>query len=239
MAFQSRDNIRNYGRFLPDCDIDTYNALIALIDNRVNRDSGLTRLAVADYKLTLTAPNRNYCINRHNSRLERHFNRLTRCNSRRERLYRARMVGYNLAALVKGYRERRDNSAEQLRTYRNFHISPGAPDYAALTNVFTVSEKNRAYVVLFKVQRHTDVAALKLKKFAAHTIFQAVHTRNSVAHLYYRTNLRKVGGKLAFSDSFSQKPADFSCVDRQITHLLLSRLPPVPTALRQGKPALT
>ena len=66
------DNAR-YGRFLlADGNVDADNILALLVDDSVERDRGLTGLAVADDKLTLAAADRNKRVDSLQAGLQRH-----------------------------------------------------------------------------------------------------------------------------------------------------------------------
>ena len=59
------------GTLLTYCNVDTDNALTLLIDDSIKRDSGLTRLSVADDKFTLTSADRDHSIDSLDTCLER------------------------------------------------------------------------------------------------------------------------------------------------------------------------
>ena len=72
MTAQLFDNAR-YGRFLlADGNVDADNILALLVDDSVERDRGLTGLAVADDKLTLAAADRNKRVDSLQAGLQRH-----------------------------------------------------------------------------------------------------------------------------------------------------------------------
>ena len=61
----------NRRALLSDCDVDTDNVGIFLIDNGIDGDFGFTRLSVADDKLTLTSADRNHTVDCLDTCLER------------------------------------------------------------------------------------------------------------------------------------------------------------------------
>jgi len=69
---QGCHGLRDSGRALTDGAIDTQDILAALVEDGVDRNGGLARLAVAEYQLALTAPNGNERIDDFDAGLERH-----------------------------------------------------------------------------------------------------------------------------------------------------------------------
>ena len=69
---QGRHGLRNGGRALADGTINAQDILAALVEDGVNRNGGLTRLAVAEDQLALSSPNGNERIDDFEARLERH-----------------------------------------------------------------------------------------------------------------------------------------------------------------------
>src|SRR5205814_3333945 len=83
------DDLRHGRVLLPDGDVDADNILALLVDDRVERDGGLSGLAVADYKLALAAPDWYHRVNRLESRLQRLLHGLSVNDSGRDALERA------------------------------------------------------------------------------------------------------------------------------------------------------
>src|SRR5215468_857079 len=61
--FESLHHTGNSRTLLPNRDINTKDTLTLLIDDGIDCDGGLPRLAIADDQLTLTAANRDHGIN--------------------------------------------------------------------------------------------------------------------------------------------------------------------------------
>ena len=64
VLFQLAYHVRNSRLLLTNCDVDTLNARIFLVDDRVNSHRGLTSLTVTDDQLALTTSNRHHGVNR-------------------------------------------------------------------------------------------------------------------------------------------------------------------------------
>src|SRR6185295_17641469 len=71
------------GALLPDGDIDALHALTLLVQDRVDRDGGLARLAVADDELALTATDRRHGVDGLDAGLQRLVHRLATGDARR------------------------------------------------------------------------------------------------------------------------------------------------------------
>ena len=69
---QGRHGLCNSGRALSNGTIDAQDVLAALVEDRVDRNGGLARLAVAENQLALAAPNGNERIDDFEAGLERH-----------------------------------------------------------------------------------------------------------------------------------------------------------------------
>ena len=86
MLFKLSNNRCNRLLLLTDRNVDTLNAGPFLIDNRIDRNSGLPRLAVSDNQLALSTSNWNHGIDRFQSRLNGLINRFTSNYARRNLL---------------------------------------------------------------------------------------------------------------------------------------------------------
>src|SRR5690606_38341411 len=85
---QGFHNPGNGGSFLADCHIYTINRVtrfikLFLVNNGIDANGRLPCLTVADNQLTLSASNRNHCVDSLDTRLERFFYRFAEDNPRR------------------------------------------------------------------------------------------------------------------------------------------------------------
>src|SRR5687767_2787367 len=76
------DDLRDGRALLSDSDINADDVAALLIDDRVDSDSGLAGLAVADDQLALAAPDGNHAVDRLQTGLKRFFHRLARDDAR-------------------------------------------------------------------------------------------------------------------------------------------------------------
>ena len=105
----------NHGSvLLTDSNIDTDNVLALLVDYRVNGDFGLTRLTVADDKLTLTSADGDHAVNCLDTRLKRNTNALALNNSGGFGLDRMSCLAINGSLAVNRLAECINDSAEKL-----------------------------------------------------------------------------------------------------------------------------
>ncbi len=74
---QLGNNLGNRGTLLADSDIDTDNIATLLVDDRIDGNSGLAGLTVADDQLALAAPDWNHGVDRLEAGCHRLMNRFT------------------------------------------------------------------------------------------------------------------------------------------------------------------
>src|SRR5206468_5166533 len=72
------DDARDGRLLLANGNVEAVNALPLLVDDRVDGDGGLARLAIADDELALAAADRNHRVDRFEARLERLLHGLAR-----------------------------------------------------------------------------------------------------------------------------------------------------------------
>ena len=77
-------HLRDRGALLPNRAVNANQVAALLVDNRVQDDGGLARLAVADDQLALSAPDRNHRVNGFDSGLQRLAHRLAVNHARRQ-----------------------------------------------------------------------------------------------------------------------------------------------------------
>src|SRR5690606_38524233 len=98
---------------LADRDIDTFDAAVLLIDDRVDRERGLAGLTVADDQLALTAADRHHRVDRLVAGLHRLTDRLAVHDARRDALDRRVVRGVDRTLAIDRVAERIDDAAEQ------------------------------------------------------------------------------------------------------------------------------
>ena len=84
--FERPHDLRDRRLLLPDRVVDADDVLPLLVDDRVDRDGGLARLAVADDQLALAAADRHHRVDRLEAGLQRLLDRLPIDDARRDAL---------------------------------------------------------------------------------------------------------------------------------------------------------
>src|ERR671919_448446 len=90
--------------------------MLPLVDDRVDRDRGLARLAVADDELALAPTDRRHRVDRLDSSLQRFLHRLTRGHAGGLNLERPALLELDGALAVDGVADRVDDPPEELVT---------------------------------------------------------------------------------------------------------------------------
>ena len=100
VLFQFAHHVSNGGLLLADGDIDTLNAGVFLVDNRINRHGGFTDLAVTNDQLTLTTADWHHGIDGLVTGLNRLVNFTTPDNAGRYLFNRIGLLGFDRAFTV-------------------------------------------------------------------------------------------------------------------------------------------
>lgn len=106
-------NLSDRGALLADSDINTDNVATLLINDGVYGYRGFAGLTVADDQLTLTASDRNHCVDSLEAGLHRLMNRLTLDNARGLDFNLAEFVGIDRAFTVDGLSDSVDDTADK------------------------------------------------------------------------------------------------------------------------------
>ena len=179
--FENADDLRDGRLLLADRVVDADDVLVALVDDRVDRDRGLARLPVADDQLALSATDGHHRVDRLEPGLERLANRLTIDDARRNALDGHEGLGRDRTLAVDRLAERVDHAAEQLLADRHRDDAAGPLDDVAFLDLGVLAEQHRADAVLFEVQRDAEDAVRKLEHLAGHGPLDAVNARDAVA----------------------------------------------------------
>src|SRR5690606_19912487 len=126
------DDLRDRRLLLADGDVDALNVLALLVDDRVDRDGGLARLAVADDELALTAADRDHAVDGLDARLERLLDGLALHDAGRLDLDAAGRLGVEGALAVDRLAEGVDDATEQLGADADLDDAAGPLDGGAL-----------------------------------------------------------------------------------------------------------
>src|SRR5207248_3206209 len=118
VLFQDGLRAGNGRVFLTDRYIDADQVLALLINNGIDSDSCLTRLAVTDNQFALATTNGNHAVDSLDTRLYRRIHRLACNHTRGHTLYRAKFIGNNRPSVVEWLAQGIYHAANQCVAYR-------------------------------------------------------------------------------------------------------------------------
>src|SRR5436190_8977911 len=198
-----------HGRFLlADGDVDTDDVGVALIEDRVDQDRGLTGAAVADDQLALPAADRDHRVDRLQARLERLLHRLAVDDARRLELHPAGLGRLDRALAVERLAERVDDPPDQRLADRNAGHTPGPLDDLALLDVLPGTEERGADVVLLEVEGEAGDAVLELQHLQRDGVLEPVDAGDAVADLQHAADFGEVGLDVVLLDPLLQDRGD-------------------------------
>ena len=186
---------RDDGRLaLADRDVHADQVAVLVVDDRVDRDRGLARLAVADDQLALAAADRDHRVDRLQPGQHRLLHRLALDDARGLVLGRAASrVVLDLALAVERVAERVDDPPEQLLADRDVEQALGPLDRVALDDLLPLAEQHRADVVGLEVQREPGDVVRQLEHLERHAVLEAVDAADAVGDRQHRADLGQIG----------------------------------------------
>ena len=126
---QGRHGLGNGGRALADGTIDAQYVLAALVEDGVDRNGGLARLAVAENQLALAAPNGNERINDFEAGLKRHGDGCAVHDGRGGAFDGQALAGGHRSAAIQWPAERVDDTPQQSVAHGHIHDPARALDF--------------------------------------------------------------------------------------------------------------
>ena len=233
VLFQGGLHSRDRGRLLADCDVDATDLLgdvtgcpvFTLVQDGVDRDGGLTGLAVANDQLTLATADRDHRVDRLQAGLQRLINRLTLGHRWSLQFKRATAFSLDLALIVNWLTQRVNYTAQEFVTDWHGENLSGAVDLLALFNTFKVTQDNNTDFTAVQVLGQAQGSVFKTNQFVRHhggkTLYvgNAVSCRDNVSDLYTLCGIRGVGLCEAV-----ECVTDFLGIDGQLGHLPLPAL---------------
>ncbi len=163
-----------------------------LVDDRVDRDGGLARLAVADDQLALAAADRHHPVDGLEPGLQRLLDRAAIDDAGREALDRHELLRRDRTLAVDRLAERVDDAADQLVADRHRDDAARALDDVAFLDLRRVAEEHRADALFLEVQRDPEQPVRELEHLARHRPLDAVNARDAVANRHDRADLGDV-----------------------------------------------
>ena len=151
-VFFESANYTSYRRcLLTDGNIDTNNAAILLIDNRIDGNSRFAGTAVTDNQFTLASTDRNHRVDSFNPCLQRYLYRLAVGNTRRLDFNTTRFFRLNVAFAVNRSPQGIYDTADHTVTYRNAHNATCTTNRIAFFNQVVFTEQYGADIIFFQV----------------------------------------------------------------------------------------
>src|SRR5205085_9560398 len=174
--FQGAAHGGDRGVLLADGDVDALDLLlrvaalpvVALVDDRVDRNRGLAGLPVADDELTLPASDRGHGVDGLDAGLEGLLHRLALHNGWRLRLQQPLLGGVDVPLTVERPTERVDDATQELVTDGYGEDLAGAAYLLPLLDVGVVTEQHAADLADVEVQRETAQTTLELEQLVGH-----------------------------------------------------------------------
>ena len=221
VLFEVADELGNSRCFLTDSVINTDTVLALLVKDSIKRNRRLTRLTVADNKLTLTAAYREHRVDSKNARLKRLRYRLSVDNRRSRLLNKAVVVRLNIALAVNRLAERVYNSADERFTDGNARLLVRTLNARALADFVITAEENTADSVLLDILHHSLYAGFKDNNLAVHNGVKSVNGSNTVADADNGADFLGVRFELEILNIFLKDRDNAACVDVVILNRVL------------------
>ena len=202
---QGGHGLRDGGRALTDGAINAQHILVALVEDGVDRNGGLARLAVAENQLALAAPNGNERIDDFDAGLERHRDGRAVHDGRGGAFDGQALAGGHRPVAIEWPTERVDDASQQSIAHGHVHDPARALDFISRVQMPVFAEQNDANFVRVHVERNAEHIAGKCHQFIkAHAgktghLGDAGGDAGDRAHLPWRQLRRECFPHLAYS----------------------------------------
>ena len=224
---EAPDELGDGRALLADGDVDALDLLLrvaalpvlALVDDRVERDRGLAGLAVADDQLALAAADGRHGVDGLDAGLQRLVDRLALDDGGRLQLEDAAALGDDLALAVDRVAQRVDHAAEEAVADGDREDLAGAADRLALLDGAGVAEDDAADLARVEVEREAEGAALELQQLVGHGGVQALDAGDAVADLGDGAHLLAGGLRRVRRDVLLDGRPDVLRPDAELRHL--------------------
>src|SRR5439155_15215821 len=177
---------------LADGDVEAVDVLALLVEDRVDRDRGLSGLAIADDQLALPAADRDHRVDRLEARLERLLDGAPIDDPGRVPLDRPELRGSERSLAVDRLTQGVHDPPDQGLAHGNLRDAAGSLDDVPLADGAVLPEEHRAHVVLFEVEDNPDYVARERQELTGHGLLEPVDPGDPVPHLDDPTDLGQV-----------------------------------------------
>src|SRR5437588_2873297 len=183
VLFQDGLRASNGRVFLTDRHIDADQVLALLVNDGIDSDSCLTRLAVTDDQFALTTTNGDHAVDSLDTSLYRSIHRLACYHTRGHTLYRAIFIGNNRPSVVDWLAQGVYHAADQCVTYRYRDNAARCTYLVIFTKMCVITQDGATDRFLFKVKGHAhDPGTWKFYQFEIFHILQAVDASDTILH---------------------------------------------------------
>ncbi len=199
--FQLANDVGNGGTLLADCNINTENTGVFLVDDGVDGHGGLADLTVTDDQLTLATADRDHGVDGLVASLYRLVYRLTPDHAWSYFLDRVGLGVAQRTFAVDRVTQCVDDATQQFLTNRNFQDAAGALGAHAFGEGVIGTQDHCTYGVLLQVQGHAEYAARELDHFAVHDVGQTVDPHDAVGNRNDGTFVTGLGADIEVVDA--------------------------------------
>ncbi len=206
------DDLGNGRRFLPHRHVDAGQVATALVDDRVQSDSRLARLSVANDQLALSAANGDHRVDRLDARLDRLIHRRPQHDARCNDLDRPRRAarGVDRPFAIEWLAQRIDDSPNQFGTDGHRRDAASTPHLVALLDLGVWPDDHHADGFLFEVQGDAHHVLLgELHQLERSDVAQPVDARDPIADLHDRADLARLDRGREVRDLLDEDGVDF------------------------------
>ena len=169
-------------RFLSDRNIDADHIFSFLVQDRVHCNRRLSRLTVSDDQLSLSAADREHCINRQDTGLHRNADRLSVNDPRSFLLDRAVTICFDLSSSVNRLAECIDDSSYICFTDRYAGFLSCAGYFRTLTDLRITSEKDTSDLIFADILDHSLKPGLECDDLSVHGVVDAIDRGDPVTY---------------------------------------------------------
>src|SRR5579863_7904183 len=168
---------------LTNSHVDTEEVFALLVDDSIDRDSGLTGLTVANDQFTLSTSDGDHTIDSFKASLYGCVHTLAGNNTRGDTFNRTEFVCINGTTVIEWLAQWINNTTEKGIANGHLDNASGGTDLVVFMNLCIVAKNRATDRFLFKVKGHTkDTCACKFYQLKIFHILQAIDTGNTVLH---------------------------------------------------------
>ena len=204
VTFQCINYAGNGRIFLTDCNVETFDVLAFLIQDRVNADGCLASFSVTNHKLSLAAANRCHRVDRFDTRLHWLGNGLPFGNTCCDDFNRACGIGLNRSLAVQCVAQRIEYATDDCITCRNRQQCSECFDFVAFLNGQEVTENDHADGVFLEVERESNRTVGKLNHLTGHDSRESVNASDAVTNFKDGTDFANIDFAIELLNLFLQ-----------------------------------